>query len=69
MTIDHTDCEPRPAHDAWAHQRFPNLHPTLPVEVFITIRDELISLNQSRKSANKFCNQLGIDFNKLPHCI
>jgi len=67
MSDDPTDYEPRPAHDAVA---FEKSHWNTFEHVMSRMSGYQIG-EALRIKASKptFCHQLGIDFNKLPHCI
>jgi len=67
MSIDQTDYEPRPAHDFAAIVNSLGFH-----EILDTLERLSPSNDEEWRSINTSesrCDQLGIDFNKLPHCI
>lgn len=67
MSIDHTDYEPRPAHDFAAAMNSLGFYKIIDTLERFTANDTEVwrGINTSEER----CHQLGINFNKLPHCI
>ena len=66
MTIDYTDYEPRPADDVVAFINMPEHHQGY---VKLGRGDICQAIRLVFRRRFDHCDQLGIDFNKLPHCI
>ncbi len=66
MTIDQADHEPRPAEDAVAFEKSDwNTFE----HVMSRMNDRQIGEAIRMKAKHPFCDQLGINFNELKHCI